>query len=117
MGGMPSPIPNMPLPLALVFLALSLAINLAGVLVALDARERGLSKASAILWYFAVIALFGLPAAFYLLIRNNARPGRGGGEVAPSQQGRPEPRQEFCPYCGAPRPPGSRICPSCGKLL
>lgn len=101
----------------LLLVVLSVLVNLAGVLVALDARDRGMTKIAAVLWYFAVVILFGLPAALYMMTRNSgaSKPGPGAPPPPPVQP--PAQSRRFCPYCGEPQDADSKICPACRKFL
>ena len=120
MQGLPNPFSGISSNLYFVIIILSVIVNLAGVLVALDARERGMSKVTAVLWFFAVIVFFGLPAAVYLLFRNSVLSGRNTSHTGTPQASDPSPpatAQRFCPYCGAPQQPHAKLCPDCGKFL
>lgn len=116
MGNLPPPLDGVSTALYLGLIAISTLVNLAGVLVALDARDRGMNKFTAVIWYFAVIALFGLPAVLYLFLRKPlASAGSRGQNAAADSQ--PAPPQRYCPYCGQAQEPDSKICPACRKLL
>jgi hypothetical protein len=115
MGGIPAPLSGASTILYLGLVVFSMLINLAGVLVAMDARERGMSKRTAVLWYFAVIMLFGLPAIAYLILRNAESSKSNTAPQRPAKQNTLP--QKYCPYCGAPQAAGSKICPACQKFL
>ena len=94
------------IPMGLLLL-ISMGVALVAVLVALDARERGMSKPAAICWFFAV-QLFLPIVVIYMILRRNGLPLK-------NIQQPPEP--VHCPYCDAELEAGARVCQSCRRLL
>jgi hypothetical protein len=110
-------IPGLPanIPLALFFF-LGLIAALTSLIVALDARERGMSKFVAIAWGIAVQMFFPM-ALVYLFMRflMSARKGKGTAQVFFQKQVQAIP--ERCSYCAAELPENSRVCKECGRLV
>lgn len=96
--------------------ALAFAISLASVLTAIDARDQGMKKSTCISWFFAIM-LFP-PAVFAYLVVKNINKNSSGAVVLKQAIKKEEiPYTMECPYCGVTGEAGSKICPSCGKLL
>lgn len=92
--------------MALLF-ALSIAVSLIAVLVALDSHERGNPKTTSILWFFA-IQLFVPVALIYLYARNRKHVKRPEKQAVEALN---------CPYCNEPYNKGDRMCSRCGRIL
>jgi len=119
---------NIALPFPLpVLILISVISSLAGILVAFDARERGMSKFTAIAWFFG-IQLFPPIVIMYLFMRwlesrllSGMRPpgvppppsGSTGAQPPESSQS----SHKYCPYCAAPLSGNEKICQGCGRLL
>jgi len=100
-------------------------MSLAAILVAFDARERGMPKFTAIAWFFG-IQLFPPAILIYLFMRwmesrllNGMRPP---GTPPQDFKGFNPPEKEqsthkYCPYCAAPLNGNEKICHGCGRLL
>jgi hypothetical protein len=95
-----------------VLVILSIVVSLVSVMIAFDARERGMTKFLAIIWFFA-IQLFPPIIILYLLLRYLSKKQ---GAPPPPPGGAPS-GTKHCPYCGAEVPPDARICGKCSKLL
>lgn len=109
---------NMPLNQIALILILSVAVGVTALTIAFDARDRGMSKFSAVMLGLAVQMFFPI-AIIYCLVRmftpakTGARPFQGG---RPAQPAQPE-QHIYCPYCAAPVKGDTKICPGCGRLL
>jgi len=105
------PVPGEPMnPSSLATLALlATAISVAAVLVALDARDRGLSRGFCVLWSLGVQLFFPL-IFIYLFFRNS------GASQRPAPLRTTIAKLE-CPYCGKPHDEGARLCSGCGRFL
>jgi hypothetical protein len=92
------------------FYIFGLLVSLVSLLVAMDARDHGNRKEVCAIWFFAVS--FFPPVAFlYLFLKSRAAAGAAKREPEPTE------RIQTCPYCNGGFPPGTKICPHCGRLL
>lgn len=99
-----------------VVLIISMIILVVSILIAFDARDRGMSKFFAIVWAIAV-QLFPPAALVYLLVRRFVpRPGMSQGP-RPDAPPPPPHGKNLCPYCGADIASGAKLCAKCGRLL
>jgi hypothetical protein len=110
---------QMPLPFPFpVLIIIGLIISLVSILIAFDARDRGMSKFVSVMWALAV-QMFPPAALVYLLVRYFAKK-MGAIQTPGAPPGAPPaapPGTKFCPYCGVSLPQDARLCSRCSKLL
>lgn len=113
---LPPEMANMSQSSLIVLFIFSLGISLGSVLVALDARDRGLNKTVCVAWFFAII-IFPPVLFAYLVSRNISIAMKSGSAFKQASKKEEIPYAEECPYCGATGDAGAKICSACGRLL
>lgn len=104
----PNVLQQLPSEFWVIFVFANLIVSLIALFVALDVRERGMTRATVIAWFVGV-QLFWPAALIYLLVRKRLDVAY----VPPAQQA----VRLACPYCNEPIEPGARLCRSCRRLL
>lgn len=108
----PMTIPPSYMPVFIMANVVWIAISFVAILIAFDARDRGMTKPVAIVWFLAV-QLFPPAALAYLLIRNLT----GKTPMFKLRSGAEKKTKRYCPYCAAPVEGEEKICRGCGRLL
>lgn len=104
----PNILQELPPDFLLIIAIAQIIVSLIALFVALDVRERGMTRATVIAWFIGV-QLFWPVALIYLLVRKRLDVAY----VPPAQQA----VRIACPYCNEPIEPGARLCRSCRRLL
>lgn len=107
--------------LLILLVVMQSLIFIVSVLVALDARERGMKKEASVFWSF-IVMVFPPFIFLYMMFRTLRQRqeftvGKQSEKPVIQAPPPPVPAAVKCPYCGGDTEPGAKLCKRCGRLL